>query len=262
MEFILPALILLVLGAVFAALLAFLSHKLKVEGDLRDTQVFKVLPGSNCGACGHPGCAAMATAIVKGKALPSGCPALSPKRLDMINEIMQTDVRAGVPTKVITVCRGGSECADKHRYEGYQDCRSVTLIADGNKECSVCCLELGDCVRVCPRHAIKMTSAGFAHINWDVCINCEMCIKACPKGVFTRIAKNAKVYVRCNTPLKGAAVNKVCKKGCIKCGICVKACPENAITFTGNVPRIDYEKCSGCLACTEKCPTKVIREII
>ena len=49
-----------------------------------------------------------------------------------------------------------------------------------------------------------------------------------------------------------------CSVGCIACGICVKSCPHGAITMKGNLPEIDYSKCTGCLTCVNKCPRKTI----
>ncbi len=48
------------------------------------------------------------------------------------------------------------------------------------------------------------------------------------------------------------------------CGLyhlCEKNCPEGAVTVTDNIAHIDYEKCTGCGTCAEKCPKKIITKI-
>ena len=57
---------------------------------------------------------------------------------------------------------------------------------------------------------------------------------------------------------KGKDVMKICKVGCIGCRMCEKVCEADAITITNNVAHIDPEKCTGCGACKEKCPRKII----
>ena len=60
--------ILAVLGLVFGLGLAIASKIFHVEVDTRIEDITKILPNANCGACGFPGCAGFAEAIVEGKA--------------------------------------------------------------------------------------------------------------------------------------------------------------------------------------------------
>ena len=59
--------IMICLGGVLGLALAFADKKLAVKSDERIANVTKMLPGLNCGLCGHPGCEAMATALLKGQ---------------------------------------------------------------------------------------------------------------------------------------------------------------------------------------------------
>jgi len=52
------------LGFSLASILAVANKKLYVFEDPRIDQVDGILPGSNCGACGLPGCRAFAEAVV------------------------------------------------------------------------------------------------------------------------------------------------------------------------------------------------------
>lgn len=62
------ALILAILGLGLGFGLAIASKYLHVDIDTRIEDIIKILPNANCGACGFPGCAGYAEAIVEGKA--------------------------------------------------------------------------------------------------------------------------------------------------------------------------------------------------
>ena len=66
----------LVLGSVglfFGFLIAMVNKKFQVWEDPRIDDVEELLPSTNCGACGQPGCRAFAEAVVAGTEQPSGC---------------------------------------------------------------------------------------------------------------------------------------------------------------------------------------------
>ena len=68
MEILYAAIILTVLGLVFGLGLAIASKVFYVKVDTRIEDITAMLPNANCGACGFPGCAGFAEAIVEGKA--------------------------------------------------------------------------------------------------------------------------------------------------------------------------------------------------
>lgn len=49
-----------------------------------------------------------------------------------------------------------------------------------------------------------------------------------------------------------------CEYGCLGYGDCVKACKFDAITVSNGLARVNPEKCTGCGACEQACPKKVI----
>ena len=57
-------LILAGLGLILGLGLAVAAKVFHVEVDTRVEDITKILPGANCGACGYPGCAGYAEAIV------------------------------------------------------------------------------------------------------------------------------------------------------------------------------------------------------
>jgi len=68
MEILWAVLVLTVLGVLFGFGLAVAAKVFHVEVDTRVEDITKMLPNANCGACGYPGCAGFAEAIVEGVA--------------------------------------------------------------------------------------------------------------------------------------------------------------------------------------------------
>lgn len=64
MQILWAVLILTVLGVLFGFGLALAAKVFHVEVDTRIEDITKILPNANCGACGYPGCAGFAEAIV------------------------------------------------------------------------------------------------------------------------------------------------------------------------------------------------------
>ena len=60
---------------------------------------------------------------------------------------------------------------------------------------------------------------------------------------------------------KGAAARKACTAACIGCGKCEKVCKFEAITISGNLSYIDYNKCRLCTKCVAECPTGAIMKV-
>lgn len=85
-EILLPVLLLVVIGGAFGALIAVLSKVLYVEVDTRVSDILEMLPGINCGACGHPGCQGLAEAIVSGTGNAAQC---KPGKQEMRDRIKQ-----------------------------------------------------------------------------------------------------------------------------------------------------------------------------
>ena len=54
------------IGLIAAVALGLAAKKFAVEVDPRELAALEVLPGANCGACGFPGCAGYAKALVAG----------------------------------------------------------------------------------------------------------------------------------------------------------------------------------------------------
>jgi electron transport complex protein RnfB len=62
------------LGIALGLGLGVAAKKFAVEGNPIVDELTALMPGSNCGQCGFPGCAGAAAAIVDGTAAPTCCP--------------------------------------------------------------------------------------------------------------------------------------------------------------------------------------------
>lgn len=77
------------LGLVFGVLIAFFAKVFYVEEDTRIEEVTSMLPGINCGLCGHPGCNGLATAIIEKGATVDLCRPIKPAQKEVIREYLR-----------------------------------------------------------------------------------------------------------------------------------------------------------------------------
>lgn len=88
----------LILGAALGLLLAIAGKVFYVEVDTRVEQITNMLPGYNCGACGYPGCAGLADALVSGEAKsPTQCKPSTEAHRSRITVFMETGVDPQAP---------------------------------------------------------------------------------------------------------------------------------------------------------------------
>ncbi len=248
------------LSLIFGFVLAFAFKKLAVQLREEEKRIREILPGTNCGACGFPGCDAYANALAQktGTHPPNLCTVGGPETAKRIGEILGVEVEETEQMLCVLRCKGGrKEAVEKFEYIGPGDCRSNYILLGGNKACEYGCLGGGHCVTVCPFGAIKMGPNRLPVIDPDNCTACGICVRECPREVLELIPRSQLVYLTCKTRDKGKTVRNVCKVGCIGCSLCVKVCPyEGAIEMDNNLPLMHYEKCTSCGICYNKCPTK------
>ncbi|WP_243414640.1 RnfABCDGE type electron transport complex subunit B [Sporosalibacterium faouarense] len=249
------------MGALFAIGLAYASKKFAVEVDPRIEEISSVLPGANCGACGYPGCDNFASAVAKGDAPSNGCPVGGAEVAEKVADIMGIDTDTDDEIKIARVICQGKTChtSVKYQYDGIKDCRAAAKLGSGNKSCDYGCLGFGTCVDICSFDAIEIID-GIAKINPDKCTACGKCIDVCPKSVIDLVPYSQRVIVDCNSKDFGKKVKSSCVVGCIGCKLCERSCPFDAIHVEDNIATIDYEKCTNCGICADKCPTNSIWE--
>jgi len=278
MEILIPILTLGVLGLLFGIGLALASKKFAVKTDPRLEQIVGLLPGANCGVCGGAGCFGFAESILSGKLSIDACRVSEEKIKEKIAQLLGQKLEKEVKKIAVLLCNGGIKVKDRFLYQGIEDCVAANLVLGGQKECVWGCLGFGDCERVCPFGAIKMSGEGLPIVDANKCKACNKCVLLCPKNLFTLVpithpvypVTNTKtlevenkisngVYVACSSHDLGKDTIAACPVGCIACRKCEQVCPADAIHVIDNLAVIDYNKCTSCGKCVEVCPTKIIK---
>jgi electron transport complex protein RnfB len=259
MEILIPILTLGILGVIFGIGLAVASRKFHVESDPRLEKIHGLLPGSNCGACGGAGCFGFAEAVLGGKMKIDKCRVSSYEVKENIAQILGRGLVKDIEKVAVLHCYGGKKIKDRFIYKGTESCVAINLVLCGQKECVWGCLGFGDCVKVCPFDAIKMSVEGIPVVDLKKCKACNKCVEKCPKKLFSLVPLEKNVYVACSSHDSGKDTKAVCPVGCIACKLCEKACKFDAIHVIDNLAVIDYNKCTSCGDCVKVCPMKTIR---
>ncbi len=243
----------------FATLLVLAHRKLHVDEDPRIDAVFLMLPNTNCGACGFPGCRAFAEGVVGGQALPGQCTVSTPEEKEDIARYLGVDV--GTQEKVVArlACAGGVNVARAHaHYDGLSSCRAATLVSGGPKACHWGCLGLADCEQVCDFDAIRMDRHHLPVVDEDACTACGDCVDACPKDLFTLEPVSHRLWVACRNLQHGDDVLDDCEVACTACARCAMDAPD-VVSMSDNLPVVDYRKNHGAARqAIERCPTGAI----
>lgn len=248
-------------GLFIGLFLGVAAKQFEVEVDDKEAQVREMLPGSNCGGCGYPGCDGLAKAIASGIAPANACTVASAEIHKKIADFMGTDAGEETGKKVAFVkCVGTCDKTEvKYEYFGIKDCNKVAALpGKGPKKCSYGCMGFGSCVKVCAFDAIHIVN-GIAVVDKEKCTGCSKCVAECPTKLIELVPDKAKHLVACSSYDKGKDVKAACSAGCIGCKLCVKACEFDAITVENNLAYIDYSKCTNCGKCAVVCPVKVIQ---
>ncbi len=229
------------IGLFFGAILAIAHRFLKVDEDPRIEATNEMLPGTNCGACGQPGCLPFAEKLVSGDVDPGRCTVSTDDTVERIAEYLEVD--AGRQEKLVARLRCGGGGLQAHQiaeYRGFEGCRAAAVVSGGGKGCAWGCLGLGDCEVACTFDAIHMNTNGLPQVDTDKCRACPDCVAACPRDLFELVPLKQKLFVQCNIPLAGEAATQLCSVACDACGKCVADAAPGLIHMEGNLPVVDY----------------------
>ena len=248
------------LATAFGLVLGWANVKFRVRQDPRVEAVLDALPGANCGGCGVVGCADYAKAVVEGALPPDKCTVGGPAVAQEIADILGIEAAESAPYRPVIHC-----AADRHNrlglsdYRGEPTCFAANVIGDV-QGCTYGCLGLGDCADACNYDAVDMVD-GLARIDYDKCVGCGACERACPRHIISMIPFKAErmLVVACSNKDPGRLVKNVCKLGCIGCKLCQKA--MEVFGISDNVARLDYDRYEPGMdfaKALEKCPRQIM----
>ena len=246
-------------GLLIGIFLGVAGKKFAVEVDERVEKITDALPGNNCGGCCYAGCSGLAAAIAAGNAPVNGCPLGGDPVAQVVASIMGQEAGASKRMVAFVKCAGDCEKAKKsYDYSGLESCTMrKSTPGGGDKLCTFGCLGGGDCVRACQFDAIHIKD-GIAVVDEEACKACGKCAEVCPRGLISLVPAENNVRVKCNSRDKGPVAMKACTAAYIGCMLCTKECGDDAIHVENFLASIDYDKCTKCGKCAEKCPKSAI----
>jgi len=249
------------LSLFFGVILAVAYRLLRVDEDPRIQGTEELLPGTNCGACGEPGCLPFAIKLVSGDTQASKCTVASSDGIEAIADFLGVDPGEQDKRVARLHCAGGKAQAFQiAEYLGFESCRAAATVSGGGKGCSWGCLGLADCDIACTFDAIHMNGNGLPVVDVDKCTACGDCVAACPKDLFEIVPLNQKLFVQCNSPLEGDAALSLCAVACDGCGKCASDAAPDLIHMENNLPVVDYTAGGPAKPdATFRCPTGAIQ---
>jgi len=144
---------LMILGLSFGFLLGLAARYLKVEGNPLEAEIESLLPGSQCGQCGYPGCSPAATALASGEAPVTLCP-------------------PGGQSLALSLAEKLGVTADLSNLE-----EKAPMMAYIKEDLCIGCTK---CFKRCPTDAILGASKQIHAVIGDACTGCEKCVDICP----------------------------------------------------------------------------------
>ena len=145
------------LAIFFGALLGLASERFKVEGDPLVEQIDSLLPQTQCGQCGFPGCKPYATAIAGGTVDINRCPPGGESTILALADLL------GVEPKPLDAEHGTES-----------DTRKVAYI---HEELCIGCTK---CIQACPVDAILGAAKQMHTVIESECTGCDLCVEPCP----------------------------------------------------------------------------------
>ncbi len=141
------------MGTLLGLALGYAAKFLKVEQNPVVEEIIEIMPGSNCGQCGYPGCAPAAEAIVEGAASPTCCP---PGGKALAEDIV---ARLGLTLDLSDL----------------EEEAPMYAQVDENL-----CIGCARCIKKCPTDAIIGATKHIHAVIQDACTGCKACVDICP----------------------------------------------------------------------------------
>ena len=149
------------LGLFLGILLSIAAKYLKVESDPLVEEIEQMMPGTQCGQCGFPGCAPAAAALAVGEAEVTLCPPGG------------KSLAAALAVK-LNIEFDASQMEVKEK-----------TIAFVNEDLCIGCTR---CFQVCPTDSLLGAPQQLHTVIPNICTSCEDCIPMCPTGALSMVS--------------------------------------------------------------------------
>ncbi|PSW21072.1 electron transport complex subunit RsxB [Photobacterium sanctipauli] len=143
-----------VLAAIFGLVLGFASIRFKVEADPIVEQIDAILPQTQCGQCGYPGCRPYAEAIANGDDI-NKCPPGGQQTIEKLADLMGVE-------------------AQESAHDAEKSIKKVAFIHEDM------CIGCTKCIQACPVDAIVGGTKALHTVIKDECTGCDLCVAPCP----------------------------------------------------------------------------------
>ena len=142
------------LSLIFGAILGFAAVRFRVEGNPIAEQINAILPQTQCGQCGYPGCKPYAEAIAAGDKI-NKCPPGGESTIQALAELLDVE-----PEPLDAV-------------EG-EKIEVVAFIREAE------CIGCTKCIQACPVDAILGAARQMHTVIASECTGCDLCVEPCP----------------------------------------------------------------------------------
>jgi electron transport complex protein RnfB len=155
-----------ILALIFGVILGFAAVKFKVESDPIVDQIDEILPQTQCGQCGYPGCRPYAEAIANGDDI-NKCPPGGEATIKQLADLM------------------GVEAKPLDSAHGEEDVKKVAVIREDE------CIGCTNCIQACPVDAILGAAKQMHTVIEHECTGCDLCVEPCPVDCIDMVSVKA-----------------------------------------------------------------------
>ncbi|MFC4160827.1 electron transport complex subunit RsxB [Chitinimonas lacunae] len=154
--FVVAVVLVVILALLLGAVLGFSAVRFRVEADPLVERIDALLPQTQCGQCGYPGCRPYAEAIASGEAEINQCPPGGEDGIHKLADLL------------------GVEFKPLNSEHGVEKPKALALIDED--VCIGCTL----CIQACPVDAIVGSAKHMHTVIASECTGCELCVAPCP----------------------------------------------------------------------------------
>ena len=149
-----------ILGLFLGGLLGIAARYFRVESNPLVEEIEQMMPGTQCGQCGYPGCAPAAEGLVKGEAEVTLCPPGGKALAAALAEKLGVEL-------------------DLSKMEVKE--KTIAFVDED------LCIGCTRCFQVCPTDSLLGAPQQVHTVISNICTSCEDCIPMCPTGALSMV---------------------------------------------------------------------------